>query len=191
MMSHRRGHGTLPGAMAEARSEQTRLSRAAAHVVVGIDEGIAGTVFGTIAAMATVTAYGKAFPDSPWKLEELVVSTAIVLWIAHIYAHGLSESISEQRPLRPGVLVALGKRERGIILAAVPPTVVLTLGTVGLISEKTSIWLALGVGLATLAVEGWRYAELERLRAPSRLVAVAANVALGLLVVFLKVVILH
>ena len=101
------------GAMAETRSEQTRLSRAAAHVVVGIDEGIAGTVFGTITAMATVTAYGKAFPHSAWKLEELVVSTAIVLWIAHIYAHGLSESISEQRPLRPGVLLALGRRERG------------------------------------------------------------------------------
>lgn len=182
---------TVPAAMAEARPEQTTLSRAAAHVVVGIDEGIAGTVFGTIAAMATVTAYGKAFPHSPWKLEELVVSTAIVLWIAHIYAHGLSESISEQRPLRPGVLLALGKRERGIILAAVPPTIVLTLGTIGLFGENTSIWLALGVGLATLALEGWRYAELERLRPPGRLVAMAANVALGLLVVFLKVVILH
>jgi len=182
---------TLQPAMGQARSEQTRLSRAAAHVVVGIDEGIAGTVFGTITAMATVTAYGKAFPDTPWKLEELVVSTAIVLWVAHIYAHGLSESISERRPLRPGVLAALGKRERGIILAAVPPTIVLTLGTIGVFSENTSIWLAIGVGLATLALEGWRYAELERLRPPGRLVAVAANVALGLLVVGLKVVILH
>jgi len=182
---------TLRAAMAEARSEQTRLSRAAAHLVVGIDEGIAGTVFGTITTMATITAYGKAFPDSPWKLEELVVSTAVVLWLAHIYAHGLSESISERRPLRAGVLRSLGQRERGILLAAVPPTLVLTLGTLGLFGENASIWLAIGVGLATLALEGWRYAELERLRPPGRLVAVAANVALGLLVVVLKVVILH
>jgi len=177
--------------MATAPSERTRISRRAGHLVLGVDDRIASTVFGTITAMATVTAYGKAFPDTPWKLEELVVSTALVLWIAHIYAHGLSESISERRPLRVGVLRALGRRERGILLAAVPPTLVLTLGTVGLFSETASIWLALGVGLATLALEGWRYAELERLRAPGRLIAVAANVALGLLVVALKVVILH
>lgn len=174
-----------------AGTERTRVSRAATHLVVGIDEGIAGTVFGTMTAMATVTAYGKAFPDSPWKLEELVLSTAIVLWVAHIYAHALSESISERRPLRPHVFRAIAQRERGILLAAVPPLVVLTLGTFGLFEESTSIWLALAVGLVTLGLEGWRYARLEQLHAPGTLVAVAANVGLGLLVVLLKVSVLH
>jgi len=171
--------------------DKTRISRAATHLVVGIDEGIAGTVFGTMTTMATITAYGRAFPDSPWKLEELVVSTAIVLWIAHIYAHGLSESISERRPLRPDAFWTIARRERGILLAAVPPTVVLTLGTIGLFDENTSIWLAIAVGLVTLALEGWRYAQLEHFRAASTLVAVAANVGLGLLVVLLKVTVLH
>jgi hypothetical protein len=174
-----------------AGTERTRVSRAATHLVVGIDEGIAGTVFGTMTAMATVTAYGKAFPDSPWKLEELVLSTALVLWVAHIYAHALSESISERRPLRPHVFRAIARRERGILLAAVPPLVVLTLGTFGLFGESTSIWLALAVGLVTLGLEGWRYARLEQLHAPGTLVAVAANVGLGLLVVLLKVSVLH
>jgi len=171
--------------------DKTRISRAATHLVVGIDEGIAGTVFGTMTTMATITAYGRAFPDSPWKLEELVVSTAIVLWIAHIYAHGLSESISERRPLRADAFWTIARRERGILLAAVPPTVVLTLGTIGLFDENTSIWVAIAVGLVTLALEGWRYAQLEHFRAASTLVAVAANVGLGLLVVLLKVTVLH
>ena len=177
--------------MTTTRSHRTRASRAAAHLVVGIDEGIAGTVFGTMTAMATITAYGKAFPDSPWRLEELVVTTAIVLWIAHIYAHALSESISERRPLRPGPFRTIARRELGILLAAVPPTIVLTLGTVGVFDENTSIWLALGVGLCTLGLEGLRYAQLEHLRATGTLVAVAANVGLGLLVVLLKVAVLH
>ena len=173
------------------RPDRTQISRAATHLVVGIDEGIAGTVFGTMTTMATVTAYGRAFPDSAWKLEELVITTAIVLWVAHIYAHGLSESISERRPMRPDAFVTIARRELGILLAAIPPVVVLTLGTLGLFAENTSIWLAIGVGLVTLALEGWRYAQLEELRATGTLVAVAANVGLGLLVVLLKVTVLH
>lgn len=174
-----------------AGSERPGISRTAAHLVVGVDEGIAGAVFGTITTMATITAYGKAFPDSAWRLEELVVTTAIVLWIAHVYAHALSDSITERRPLRAHNLRSIARREVGILLAAVPPTVILTLGTLGLFDENTTIWLAIAGGLATLAYEGKRYADLERLGALGTLVAMAANVALGLLVVLLKVLILH
>jgi hypothetical protein len=184
--------GRLVPKMDAASSDQTRrVSRAAAHLVVGVDDTIASTVFGTITAMATIAAYGRAFPDSPWTVEELVASTAVVLWIAHLYTHALSESISESRPLRFSRLRTLAHRELGILLAAVPPSVALTLGAAGLFDETASIWLALGVGLATLALEGVRYARIERLGGKGTLVAVAANVGLGVLVVVLKVSVLH
>lgn len=177
--------------MAAARPEQTRVTRTAVHLVVGVDDTIASTVFGTITAMATIAAYGRAFPDNPWRVEELVVSTALVLWIAHLYTHALSESIAERRPLRFARLRTLAQRERGILLAAVPPSVVLILGALGLFDETASIWLALAVGLATLGLEGGRYARIENLGARATLAAVAANVGLGLVVVLLKVVVLH
>src|SRR5262249_49153884 len=116
---------------------------------------------------------------------------AVVLWIAHVYAHALSESITERRPLRPAGLWFLARRELGILFAVVPPSLALTLGTVGVLSERASIWLALGGGLLTLAVEGWRYAQIEHLRATGTFVAVSLNVGLGLLVVLLKVLVLH
>jgi hypothetical protein len=141
--------------------------------------------------MATIAAYGRAFPDNPWRVEELVVSTAVVLWIAHLYTHALSESISERRPLRFARLRTLGRRELGILLAAVPPSLALTLGALGLFDETASIWLALAVGLATLGLEGARYARIEHLGGRGTLAAVAANLGLGLVVVLLKVVILH
>jgi hypothetical protein len=181
---------TLSPAMEAAPTDPTR-ARRAAHLVFGVDDRIAGTVFGTITAMATVTAYGRAFQHSPWKVEELVVTTAIVLWIGHVYAHGLSESIHQRIPLRPGGLWFVAQRELGILLAAVLPCLALTLGGIGLLSERNSIWLALALGLATLAVEGIRYARIEHLRPGGTFVAVAVNVALGLLVVLLKVVVLH
>jgi hypothetical protein len=176
--------------MEAAPTDPTR-ARRAAHLVFGIDDRIAGTVFGTLTAMATVAAYGRAFQHSPWKVEELVVTTALVLWIGHVYAHGLSESIHQRRPLRPGGLWFVAQRELGILLAAVLPCIALTLGGIGFFSERNSIWLALALGLATLAVEGVRYARIEHLRYVGTLVAVGLNVGLGLLVVLLKVVILH
>jgi len=190
MMFRRRRIGTLPRAMAEARPEQTRLTRTASQLV-GVDDRIASTVFGTITAMATVAAYGKAFPNSPWTVEELVLSTAVVLWLAHLYTHALSESISERHALRAAGVRRLAGREVGILLAVVPPSFALLLGALDLIDETASIWLALALGLAILALEGVRYARLERLGPARTLLAVAANVGLGLLVVLLKAEVLH
>jgi hypothetical protein len=181
---------TLFPRMEAAPTEQRRLARTAAHLV-GIDDRIASTVFGTITAMATIAAYGRAFPDSPWTVEELVLSTAVVVWLAHLYTHALSESISEQSQLRFAPVRRLAGREIGILFAVVPPSIALLFGAVGLLDETTSIWLALGVGLLILAVEGVRYARLERFGLLGTLVVMAANVGVGLLVVLLKVEILH
>jgi hypothetical protein len=165
--------------------------RRAGHLVVGIDDTIASTVFGTITAMATVTVYGRIFPDSPWTVEELVLSTAVVFWIAHLYTHALAESISEDRRLSPAGVWTLAVRELGILLAAIPPSIALTLGALGLFDETVSIWLALGLGLGILAVEGVRYARIERLGSVGMLLAVSTNVGIGLLVVLLKAEVLH
>jgi hypothetical protein len=181
---------TLARTMATAQSERTRMRRAG-HLVLGVDDRIASTVFGTITAMATVTVYGKAFPDSPWKVEELIASTAVVLWIAHLYTHALAESISEDRRLNGARVWSLAVRELGILLAAIPPSIALTLGALGLFDETVSIWLALGLGLAILAVEGVRYARIERLGSAGMLLAVGVNVGIGLLVVLLKAEVLH
>jgi hypothetical protein len=169
--------------MATAQSERTRISRRAGHLVLGVDDRIASTVFGTITAMATVAVYGKVFPDSPWKVEELIAS--------HLYTHALAESISEDRRLNGARVWSLAVRELGILLAAIPPTVALTLGALGLFDETASIWLALGLGLVILAVEGVRYARIERLGSAGTLLAVSANVGIGLLVVLLKAEVLH
>jgi hypothetical protein len=177
--------------MSTAPSEQTRISRRAGHWVLGVDDRIASTVFGTITAMATITVYGRIFPNDPWKVEELVVSSAIVFWIAHLYTHALSESISEDRRLNGGRVWSLAVRELGILLAAIPPTLALTLGGLGVFDETASIWLALGLGLGILAVEGFRYARIEGLGSLGIFLAVAANLGIGVLVVLLKAEVLH
>jgi hypothetical protein len=166
------------------------LRRATERVLFGVGSGIASTVYGTIVVMAALTA-AYATERHPWKLAVVVFSTAFVLWLAHLYSHGLSESIVENRRLTGAELRAIVRRELGILTAAVAPTTALVLGAVGTFRESTAVWLALGAGLLTLGVEGVRFARLERLGRSATAVVVGANLALGCLVVAMKAALSH
>jgi hypothetical protein len=176
-------------APAASSSEPAERTGATVHLVFGVGSGIASTVYGTITAMATITAWAPV--KHPWQLATLVAGTALVFWIAHVYAHGLSESLTDQRVLRPAALKPIARRELGILLAAVLPISALLLGAIGILADTTAVWLALGIGLGQLAAQGARYAQLEHVGRLGGLAAVAANVTLGLLVVALKVSLAH
>jgi hypothetical protein len=160
------------------------------RIVLGTSESIAGTVYGTIVVMGAITAGAQGAHD-PWRLSSVVGATVIVLWLAHVYAHGLGEAIGRGRQLDRAELVAVGRRELAIPLAAVAPVFALFLAGIGLLEESTAEWLALGIGLATLAVQGFRYAALERLDTRGTVKSVAVNVALGLAIMALKVAVTH
>jgi hypothetical protein len=157
---------------------------------VGVGSGIAGTVYGTIVAMAILTA-AYATVKHPWKLAVIVVDTSLVLWIAHVYAHSLAASLEERRRVNVGELHVIVRRELGILLAAVPPAAMLVLGALGVVRENTAVWLAFGIGLATLATQGFRFARFERFGRLGTLATIGVNLALGLLVVLLKVSVAH
>jgi len=139
--------------------------------------------------MATVTA-AYASEKDPWKLATTVAGAVLVLWIAHVYAHTLAEVLADRRE-KLSAIGSVARRELGIMLAAVLPIGALVLGAIGVFGETTAVWAALGVGLFTLAAEGVRFARLEGLGRGGTLAATGLNVALGLLVVALKVVIAH
>lgn len=168
-----------------------RLGRTVRELVVGSPATIAGAVYGTIVVLAAVTAGGKAFQEDLWRLVAIVVTTVLVLWLAHVYAHGLAESIQMGRRLDGAELRAISRRELAIPLAAVGPGVVLVLGAVDLIEGPTAVWLAIALGVATLALQGLRYARVERLGVTGTLVSVLLNLGLGLAIVGLKVLVAH
>ena len=159
-------------------------------VLLGARRGIAATVYGTVLVMATLTAaYGSE--NDPWRLAVIVATTAFVLWIAHLYSHALSESIADEHRLTRDDLTRIAHRELGILLAAAAPCAALVIGALGILRESTAVWLALGIGMATLAAEGVRYARMERLGRLGMAGAIVGNVALGSLVVMLKVLVAH
>jgi hypothetical protein len=157
-----------------------------ARLTLGEGGEVAGTLYGTVIVMATLTdAY--ATERHPAKLAVIVVSTALIIWVAHLHAHGLAESLVEGRRLTGGDLKRVARQELGILLAAAPPSIALVLGAIGVVDETVAVWVALGIGLITLAAEGLRYARLEHLGLVAALVVISLNLTLGVTIVALKV----
>jgi hypothetical protein len=159
-------------------------------LLAGGGRAIAATVYGTVLAMAALAA-GAVEHLSPDALIIVVATTSGVIWLAHVYAHGLGESIERGRRLDRTEFGAIAGRELPILAAAAAPIAVLLLGAFGIIGETPDIWLAFGLGFVALAVQGLRYARVERLGPAATTAIVAANLALGGIVVMLKVLVSH
>ena len=153
----------------------SRLSR----IVFGSRGTIAGTVYGTIVVMGAIAA-GSHEEVRAGELAAIVAATVLVLWIAHVYSHALGETVALGRRLDPAELASVARRELAIPLAAVAPVTSLVLGALGILRESTAGWLAMGVALATLLVQGVRYAAIERLSPLGAAATVAINLGLGL-----------
>jgi 4-hydroxybenzoate polyprenyltransferase len=152
---------------------------------------IAGTVYGTIVVMGALVAGSKGGEPDPATLAAAVAGTVLVLWLAHVYSHALGETIALGRRLDAGELRDVARRELAIPLAAVAPLSSLLLGAAGVFRDTTSVWIALLIGLATLAVHGLSYARIERLSPVGTLVVVAINLGFGLALVALKAGLTH
>jgi hypothetical protein len=160
-------------------------------LVLGSRERIAGTVYGTIITLAALTAGGSGNEHNLWQLNAIVGVSVLVLWVAHVYAHGLGESLDSGRRLTAAELGHIARREFSIPLAAVLPMTVIALGALNVFQDRTALWLAVGAGVATLTAQGVRYAQLEHLGRAATIATVGLNLAFGLALVALKALVAH
>lgn len=154
-------------------------------------ERLEGFIYGTIVALAAVVAGARAYPHEPGHVAVLVGVTSTVLWLAHVYAHGLGQSVSRGEHLHVRELRRIARHELAIVEAAVPPVAAILVGAVGILEPNTSYWVALALGLGVLTLQGVRFARIERLGPVATLAVVAANVGLGLLLICLKLLVIH
>jgi hypothetical protein len=168
-----------------ARSARAGLGAAA------LGERLAGFVYGTIVVLSVLVAGARAFPESSARIAVMVAVTSGVFWLAHVYAHALSHSVVHDEHLSLREVRRISRRESSLIEATVPPLAALLLGAADVVSTKTAVWLAFGLGLAVLAVAGVLFSRFERLGPTATLGVVAANLGLGLILVALKVLVTH
>jgi hypothetical protein len=151
-----------------------------------IADRLGAFVYGTIVVLSVIVAGAKAYPDDTTRIAALVAVTTLVFWLAHAYAHALTHSVRTGQRLTFDEVRRIGRHEAGLIQAGVPSIAVLLLGSLDVLDVDTAVWLALAFGLVVLAVQGFVFARVERLGPTSTVAVVAINVALGLLLVALK-----
>jgi len=152
---------------------------------------LGGFVYGTIVVLSVLVASARAYPHSAGRIAVLVVASSVVFWVAHVYAHGISESVTDDERLSVADLRRIARHEASILEAALPPLAALLLGALGVFSTRTAVWIAFALGLLVLLVEGIVVARVERLRALGTVIVVSANLALGLALVALKLLLGH
>lgn len=171
--------------------ERSRPPRAVRFSREAIGERLGGFIYGTIVVLAVVVAGARAYPDDAGRIAALAGVSSLVLWVAHVYAHGLADSVAHDRHLSAAELRYVARREGSIVEAALPPIAALLLGALGVVSTEVAVWLAIGLGLVVLAAQGITFAHVERLGRLGTLLVVAANVGLGVVLVGLKLLLTH
>ncbi|MET1082751.1 MAG: hypothetical protein ABWY12_06820 [Burkholderiales bacterium] len=156
-----------------------------------LGERLGGFIYGTIVVLSVLVVGARAYPDDPLRILLLAAITSMVFWIAHVYAHALSHSVTRGEKLSAGVVRRIALHESSVVEAAAFPCLGLLLGVIGVISDTAAVWTAFALGLVVLAVQGFVFARVERLRWPGTLLVMSMNLSLGLLLVALKVLLSH
>jgi hypothetical protein len=169
----------------QARRRTVPFARAA------MGERLGGYIYGTIVVLAVLVAGARAYPHEAGHIAVVALATSAALWIAHVYAHGLAHSVEHDEHLTLAELLRIARREGSLVEAALPPVAALLLGALGVVSTQAAVWIAFVLGLLVLAAQGMTFARIERLGLLATVVVVTANMALGVLLIGLKLFVTH
>jgi hypothetical protein len=149
-----------------------------------------GAIYGSLLAASVIVGQAPLTESvPPVELAVILLATGAVFWLVHVYSRTLGRYVIDGR-LHRHRLAHIMREESPIILAAVPPAAAALI--VGAISDaSTAAWWAFFVALAgqlVWAIVAAREAGQTRI---GIVITVAVNLALGLVLVVLKVAISH
>jgi len=145
-------------------------------------------VYATVVLMSVLAVYdGWAGLTSFLGVAVVIVAPLVALAVAHLFSEGIEEHYRVQRPLTAAEWGSLARGQLTILLAAVPPLLVLGLGWVSPFDERRTIAAVLWTGVATLAVLTWVAAHRAGIRGVRLVVAGLGGGAVGLFVISLQI----
>ncbi|GAA1849887.1 hypothetical protein ACFQZV_07385 [Microbacterium koreense] len=116
-----------------------------------------------------------------------VAVTVLVFFAAHVYAGTLARlAATDGAAGLWSSLRGAARHSRGMLVAAVPPLVILLLGTTRVIDDDLAIWSALIIDTVLLAILGWFAVARWTKRLWPRFVSALITAGFGLILVALK-----
>jgi hypothetical protein len=147
---------------------------------------LARAIYGNVLATSLVAAFSEDDDYSTTEIAVSVLVTGLVFWLAHVYSSLLAERYAVGRRLTRSETGAEFYSEWPVVQAFFPPVIVLLLGTIGLLSRDTAIWLAIAAGLGALVIWSLEIGHREQLSLLELAVMTFVNALFGLVIVLLK-----
>lgn len=147
---------------------------------------IAAAVYGLVLLLALVVV-NAATRKSLGVIAVTVFVTGFVFWLAHVYANVLERHLALRRRLTRAELRAEFDDEWPLVGVGVLPVLLLAAGGIFGADRSTMLWVVIGICMAELALVGIVIGRRSGYGRRATALVVLANLALGLVVVSLKV----
>jgi hypothetical protein len=116
----------------------------------------AGAIYGTVVYVTILVLLEEDRTD-PEDAVAILVGTALVFWLAHVYAH-LVPRIAATGRLRTGSFLETARDQVGILAAVAIPVIPLVFAMLGLLDGTAGLRAAIAAGILSLAAFGVREA---------------------------------
>jgi hypothetical protein len=154
-------------------------------------ERVAAAAYGTVLVLAALPLiHPEDVADGVgW---ELVVGVGGATWLAHLFAEVVGDHVRHTAAAHERAEITRAMVDGlPILVAAVPPTMVLVLGRVDVLSHRGALWAAVAVAVAQLVGLGFYVGAISSPRRSTRWVYAGCTALFGLVVVSLKLVLGH
>ena len=151
---------------------------------IRIGDSAAG-VYGTLLTLSVLV--GLSFKRSgPGVMALTVALSALIFWIAHVHAGLVARWVgADARPDRAAVVHQMA-REAPMLESTIPSMVLLALAWLGVLGTAFAVWTSLIYGIVALTAWGVLIARRSDLGPMGVTVVAGVNLALGLVIVGLK-----
>ena len=154
--------------------------------VVRTTGSVMEAIYGLILATSVMAVSREYDSSNAGRVGVTVLVTGVVFWLAHVYARVLAGSITQQRMLRRSEVREALRHDWPLVEVTVPLVLILALGAIDVVPDKTAILAATIAALVELAAAGWHAARVSGVGPRGRVVSAVIAVTLGSAVVLLK-----
>ena len=182
----------VPGLAGRARRQEAGVEDGTENNVTEHRAKTASGIYGTILVTAVIAGVSADPNLDVWRGSVVVLVTALVFWLAHIYANLLALHHVQRRHSSWAQAREGARQEWPLIQAGVLPILILlVLGATGITGRDTAFSVAAWSGVVVLFIWGIVLARREGLGILGTFLSATFSAALGAVVIILKLIVVH
>ena len=155
-------------------------------LVVGTIGSLTEAIYGLILATSVIAVSREYDSSNAGLIGVTVLVTGVVFWLAHVYARVLAASITRHRMLNLSEVREVLRHDWPLVEVTVPLVLILALGALDIVPDKTASLAAMLAALVELAAAGAYAARTSGAGLRGTVGSAVIAVALGSAVVLLK-----